>query len=92
MSAVMAMLKFALSEATAPCAASAPPRSRRRRGARSANETEAEAAQYARKRLGIIMPRDHCAAGDHRWVDAREQQELAVPKRDNRWMEFLRAR
>lgn len=61
-------------------------------GARSANETEAEAAQYARKRLGIIMPRDHCAAGDHRWVDAREQQKLAVPKRDNRWMEFLRAR
>jgi hypothetical protein len=52
-------------------------------GARSANETEAEAAQYARKRLGIIMSRDHCAAGDHRRVDAREQQELAVPERNN---------
>jgi len=61
-------------------------------GARSANETEAEAAQYARKRFGVIMARDHCAAGDHRRIDAGKQQELAVPERDNRWMKFLCAR
>ena len=39
-------------------------------GARSANETEAKATQHARKRLGVVVPRDHRAARDHQRVDA----------------------
>ena len=50
----------------------------------SANETEAKAAKHARKRLGIVMPRDHRAARDRRRVDAREQQELTMPERYRR--------
>ena len=42
-------------------------------GACSANETEAEAAQHPRKRLGVVMPRDHRTPRDHRRVDARKQ-------------------
>jgi len=61
-------------------------------GACSANEAEAKASQHARKCLGIVMPRDHRAARNHRWVDAREQEELTVPECDNGWVKCLRSR
>src|SRR5262245_45344477 len=38
------------------------------------------------------MPRDHRPAWNHWWIDAWEQQELAVPECDDRGMERLRPR
>jgi hypothetical protein len=49
----------------------------------TSNETKPKIAEHPGKSLCVVMPRYHRPTWDHRRIDAREQQKLAVPQGDD---------